>query len=123
MNLIKPFRAIRPPKNLAHLLATRSYLSYKPSKLKDKLNNNPYSFLHIINPDYNVSPSKRPAEYNRFKQVKAKFKDFCQQGFLTKDSKALYYIYKQTTAKRSFVGFVAGVSGVFSSTQSPLWSP
>ena len=50
---IQPFRAIRPTRDKASLVATRSYLSYNEETIKEKLNHNPYTFLHVINPDYN----------------------------------------------------------------------
>ena len=48
---IRPFRALRPPRDKAHLVATRSYVTYEEEKLKDKLLNNPFSFLQVIHPD------------------------------------------------------------------------
>ena len=49
---IKPFKAIRPTRDKASLVASRSYLSYSEETLKEKLEHNPFTFLHIINPDY-----------------------------------------------------------------------
>ena len=53
MAIIKPFRAIRPVRDKVHLVATRPYYSYKPNVLKAKLEDNPYTLLHIINPEFN----------------------------------------------------------------------
>ena len=50
---IRPFKAIRPVRDKASLVASRSYLTYSEETIKEKLDNNPYTFLHIINPDYN----------------------------------------------------------------------
>jgi len=50
MATIKPFKAIRPTRDKVHLVASRSYLSYSKKTLEEKLENNPYTFLHIINP-------------------------------------------------------------------------
>ena len=49
---IAPFKAIRPTRDKASLVASRSYLTYSSKNLKEKLDNNPYTFLHIINPDF-----------------------------------------------------------------------
>ena len=40
MTKIAPFKAIRPSRDKAHLLATRSYVSYSETTLKEKLDNN-----------------------------------------------------------------------------------
>ena len=50
-NLMMPLAAVTPPRHMAHLVASRSYLSYSKSELQDKLRHNPYSYIQIINPD------------------------------------------------------------------------
>ena len=66
---IQPFRAIRPTRDKASLVATRSYLSYNEETIKEKLNHNPYTFLHVINPDYNKNlRSEGKAKYKLIKQ-------------------------------------------------------
>ena len=62
MATIRPFKAIRPPRDKAHLLASRSYVSYSDKTLKEKLENNPYTFLHIINPEYKKKNKKSGIE-------------------------------------------------------------
>ena len=47
---IKPFKALRPVRDKVHLVATRPFYSYKKNVLKAKLEDNPYTFLRIINP-------------------------------------------------------------------------
>ena len=54
MAKIVPFRATRPSRDKVSLVASRSYLSYSKEILVEKLENNPYTFLHIINPDYSA---------------------------------------------------------------------
>ena len=58
MAIIRPFKAVRPTRDKASLVASRSYVTYSKSSLKDKLDTNPYTFLHIINPDYLDNQSK-----------------------------------------------------------------
>ena len=45
MAKIRPFRATRPTRDKANLVASRSYLSYSDASLKEKLDNNPYLLL------------------------------------------------------------------------------
>ena len=73
---IRPFNAIRPPRDKVGLLATRSYLSYSNETLKEKLENNPFTFLHIINPDYK---NKTKNKKNKFKLIKKRFDEFIQR--------------------------------------------
>ncbi|HET7361761.1 MAG TPA: DUF1015 family protein, partial [Salinimicrobium sp.] len=46
MAKIYPFRAVRPAREKAGLVASRPYAEYPEEELKFNLDNNPYSFLH-----------------------------------------------------------------------------
>lgn len=110
MAQIRAFKAIRPVRNKVHLVATRPYYSYKKNVLKAKLEDNPYTFLHIINPEFGSTVKTKPNSTERFLQVKQKFELFKQTGILQTDAQAHIYIYRQT--KEDFVvsGFFVGVS-------------
>ena len=82
---VLPFKAIRPTRDKAHLVATRSYLTYSKETLKEKLEQNPYTFLHIINPEYKKKDRKKGIE--KFKLVKQKLKEFEKTGVLKKEEK------------------------------------
>ena len=93
MAIVRPFKAIRPTRDKANLVATRSYLSYSDETLKEKLEHNPFTFLHIINPDYKDKIKQKGI--NKFNAVKAKFNDFKEAGlFITEDAET-FYIYQQ----------------------------
>ena len=62
MAKVRPFKTIRPTRDKAHLFATRSYLTYSEETLKEKIENNPYTFLQIINPEYKKEAKKRNRE-------------------------------------------------------------
>ena len=107
---IRAFEAIRPVRSKVHLVATRPYYSYKKNVLKAKLEDNPYTFLHIINPEFGAQIKTKPNSRARFFQVKQKFEQFKAAGILITDEHAHLYIYRQS--KDGFVvsGFFAGVS-------------
>ena len=52
MATVLPFKGLRPTNDKVHLVASRSVDGYNPSELKDKLAGNPFTFLHVINPDF-----------------------------------------------------------------------
>ena len=74
MAIIRPFRAIRPTRDKVSLVASRSYLSYSDETLKEKLEHNPFTFLHIINPDYKRTIKSKGTK--RFKLVKENYQEF-----------------------------------------------
>ncbi|MAW20782.1 MAG: hypothetical protein CMD16_00115 [Flavobacteriales bacterium] len=108
MAKIRPFKAIRPTRDKVHLVASRSYLTYSDETLKEKLENNPFTFLHIINPEYNKESKKKGVE--KFKLVKHKFIEFLDQGILFQDKKAAFYLYQQKKGEHKFQGIIAATS-------------
>ena len=108
-NLI-PFKAVRPQRDKVHLLCSRPFYTYKKSHLKAKLESNPYSFLHVINPEFNALNKTVPNSTERFELVKNKYEEFKKNKFLFKDEEAQFYIYRQTTEFGIFQGIIAGAS-------------
>jgi uncharacterized protein (DUF1015 family) len=107
---IKEFRAIRPTRDKVHLVATRPYYTYKKNVLKAKLQDNPFTFLHIINPEFGAklkSPANSP---ERFELVKSAYSRFMDEGILFKDPQAHIYVYRQTKDNHEYLGVVAGAS-------------
>lgn len=105
---IKPFRAWRPAKDKVHLVASRSYVTYTPAQLRRKLEENPFTFLHIIHPDGTARMVRTELEA-RFLKVKERFHDFCADGILSRDETPAFYVYEQITPTHSSIGVVAGV--------------
>lgn len=107
---IIPFKAIRPVRDKAHLVATRPYYSYTKQILTAKLIHNPYSFIHIINPEFRKSDKTEPNTVARFEKVKGKFNEFRKKGIFLKDKHPSFYLYRQTAGDHQFVGLIAGAS-------------
>ena len=112
MAQIQPFKAIRPTRDKAHLVASRPMASYKPSILAAKLEENPYTYIHIIHPEYFEDETNKtePNSQERFLKVKNKFEDFFSNGVLQQDDEAHIYIYQQTKDNHVFRGIIAGAS-------------
>jgi len=108
MARIRPFKAIRPTRDKVHLLASRSYLTYSNETLKEKIENNPFTFLHIINPEYHQQTKHKGIE--KFNLVKNKFVEFIEQGILFQDKKPAFYLYQQQKGKHTFQGIIAATA-------------
>jgi len=108
MAIVRPFKAIRPTRDKANLVATRSYLSYSDETLKEKLEHNPFTFLHIINPNYKDKIKQKGK--NKFNAVKAKFNDFKEAGFLITEDTDTFYIYQQTNENQTFEGIIGATA-------------
>lgn len=110
MATILPFKAIRPSNDKVHLVASRSMDGYLHDELKAKLSENPYSFLHIINPDFDDGQHTKPGSKERLSKVKKKFKSFVRKKILKQDEKPAYYIYRQVKNNRDYLGIIACTS-------------
>ncbi|MFM7301187.1 MAG: DUF1015 domain-containing protein [Crocinitomicaceae bacterium] len=110
MAKIVGFRAIRPTRDKVHLVATRPYYTYKSNVLKAKLEDNPYTFLHIINPEFGKANKTKPNSNDRFLHVKEQFNRFLDEGILKQDKEDILYVYRQTKGDFSCIGVIAGSS-------------
>jgi uncharacterized protein (DUF1015 family) len=95
MATVLPFKAIRPANDKVHLVASRSVDGYQTAELKDKLSGNPFTFLHVINPDFEDGIKTRPGSKERLSKVKKRFKSFVSEKVFKRDEKPAYYIYRQ----------------------------
>lgn len=108
MAIIKPFKAIRPTKDKAVLVASRSYEEYSKKELEATLSYNPFSFLHIINPGFKFDKKVKGQE--RFKLVYNRYLEFLEGNILMKDVKDSFYLYKVKKGNTSCCGLFCGTS-------------
>lgn len=107
---VKPFRAFRPIRDKVHLVASRSYISYTKRDLIRKLDENPFTFLHILNPEYKTEKQTFSNSIKRFEKVSAKFQDFVNEQILMQDEKESFYIYRQIKEGHPYTGIIACAS-------------
>ncbi len=110
MAKIIPFKAVRPVRNKAHLVSTRPYFSYKKNVLKAKLESNPFSFLHVINPEFKKEDKTKPNSVERFNAVADEYLAFKDKNYFIQDDKPCLYIYRQTSKNGVYTGIIAGAS-------------
>ncbi|MCB0764177.1 MAG: DUF1015 domain-containing protein, partial [Flavobacteriales bacterium] len=105
---LRPFRAWRPAADKAHLVGSRSYVSYTAEQLAEKLASNPYTFLHVVHPDEDLGPAIPRTE--RFHRTRMAFKTFCEAGVLKRDDRPCIYVYEQSSRGNLSRGIITGVS-------------
>ncbi|MGY6562285.1 MAG: DUF1015 domain-containing protein [Luteibaculaceae bacterium] len=110
MIVVKPFRAVRPVRDKVHLIPSRNFISYNKKDLAEKLNGNPYTFIHVINPEFGSAVKTKPNSKARFLKVKEKFAWFRNQNYFVKDASPLFYLYQQTVNNRTFTGIIGAIS-------------
>ena len=111
MAKIIPFKAVRPTRDKVGLIASRSYESYSAKEKNARLRDNPFSFLHILNPGYKYQ--KRITGERRYTLVKNRYKEFKEEGSFIQDKNPNFYFYKIINKDgHEFNGIIAGASAL-----------
>lgn len=106
MAKIKPFKGIRPPKDLIKEVASRPYDVLNSEEAREEAKGNEKSLYHIIKPeiDFPVGTDEHdPAVYEKAAENFQKFQD---KGWLVQDQKEQYYVYAQTMNGHTQYGLV-----------------
>ena len=107
--LIAPLRAVTPPRHMAHLVASRSYLSYSKEELRDKLSHNPYSYVQVIHPDVSRDVESPRGTAAFFKEVRKAYNGFKSSGWLSASENPEWYIYRQQSERGRWTGVVCNL--------------
>jgi uncharacterized protein (DUF1015 family) len=104
---LRTFRRVHPPRDKAHIVATRSYLSYEPWELEDKLNRNPFSYLHVINPERARTEQIPSGTPDFFEAVREAYVEFRKRNWLVDSEGMGLAVYRQSTEEAIFTGIIA----------------
>ena len=105
---IKPFKGIRPPRELADQVASRPYDVLNSAEAKAEAGEK--SLLHIIKPEIDFDPIADEHEQKTYDKAVENFKKWQDNGWLVQDDKEMYYIYAQTMDGRTQYGLVAAAN-------------
>ena len=109
MAKVIPFKAVRPTRDKVSLVASRSYQTYTQAEREARLDYNPFSFLHIVNPGYKYAREITGEE--RYNLVKNRYSEFKEDKVFVQDNIPAFYIYKIVDREQQvFHGIVAAAS-------------
>ncbi len=111
MAILKPFKGLRPPVDIARDLASRPYDVLNSEEAREEAKDNPYSLLHIIKPEIDCPPGINEYDPVVYETAKGNFEKFRSKGWLVEDNDENLYIYAQTMNGRTQYGLV-GCAGV-----------
>ena len=101
---IKPFAAVRPPKELVEEVAARPYDVLNSQEAKTEAGEK--SLLHITKPEIDFDPIIDEHSQQAYDKAVENFKKWQSAGWLRQDGKPCYYIYAQTMDGRTQYGLV-----------------
>lgn len=108
MATIRPFKGIRPPKELVEKVESRPYDVLSSEEARAEAGDNEMSLYHIIKPEIDFSPETSEYDPKVYEQAARNFKKFQDKGWLLQDEKPAYYIYAQTMNGQTQYGLVVG---------------
>ena len=109
MAKIIPFKAVRPTRDKVSLVASRSYQTYTQAEREARLDYNPFSFLHIVNPGYRYEREIMGTEH--YTLVKNRYLEFKEEDVFIQDKTPSYYVYKIVNREgHIFNGVIAATS-------------
>lgn len=110
MATIKPFRGIRPPRQLAKQVSSRPYDVLNSEEARKEAEGNPMSLYHIIKPEIDFEPGTDEHDPRVYDKAKENFELFKQKGWLQQDADEKYYVYAQTMNGKTQYGLVVAAA-------------
>ena len=106
MAKIKPFKGIRPPRELVEEVASRPYDVLNSDEARAEAAGNEKSLYHIIKPEINFAPGTDEHDPKVYDKAVEQFNLFQEKGWLVQDPSEKYYVYAQTMNGRTQYGLV-----------------
>jgi len=106
MAVIKPFKALKPKKELAEQVASRPYDVLNSQEAKKEAAGNSYSFLRVTKSEIDLPEGIDTHSEQVYDKAKANLEMFIQNGTLFQEEKPCYYIYQLIMNGKSQTGLV-----------------
>ena len=96
MAIVKPFKGIRPPKELVEQVESRPYDVLDSEEARAEAGDNEKSLYHIIKPEIDFPAGTSEYDPRVYEKAAENFQKFQDKGWLVQDKEEHYYIYAQT---------------------------
>lgn len=106
MPKVKPFRGLRPPKDLVEQVESRPYDVLDSEEARAEAGNNEKSLYHIIKPEINFPEGTSEYDPRVYDSAAEQFERFQKNGWLLQDEQENYYLYAQTMNGKTQYGIV-----------------
>lgn len=110
MAILKPFKGIRPKKELVKRIACRPYDVLDEKEARVEANGDALSFYHVIKPEIDFPDGTNVYAPEIYLKGKENFERMIAEGAFAKENKDCYYIYSQTMDGRTQYGIMGCAS-------------
>lgn len=106
MAIVKPFKGIRPPRELVEQVESRPYDVLDSEEARAEAGDNEKSLYHIIKPEIDFPVGTSEYDPQVYAKAAENFQKFQDKGWLVQDEQEHYYIYAQTMQGKTQYGLV-----------------
>lgn len=110
MSVFKPFKAVRPTPPYAHLVAALPYDVMTSDEAREKVKDNPYSFLHVDKAEIDLPLGTDIYDKKVYETAASNLASLENDEICRQDDKPCFYIYTQIWNGRSQTGLVGCAS-------------
>ncbi|HCC70688.1 MAG TPA: DUF1015 domain-containing protein [Bacteroidales bacterium] len=110
MAIVKPFKALRPPKDIAEKVACLPYDVMNTNEARRMAEGNKYSLLHITRAEIDLPEDIDVHSEEVYSKSHDNFLKWQENKWLVQDEESKFYIYAQTMGERTQYGLLACAS-------------
>ena len=110
MATVRPFKAIRPTRELAARVAALPYDVMSSEEARIMVKDNPYSFLHIDKAEIDLCEDIDLYDVSVYKKANSNLQEMISSGVFFKEEKSNIYVYRLIMKGRAQTGIVACTS-------------
>ena len=110
MAKVRPFKGVRPPREMVTEVTSRPYDVLNSAEARAEAEGNPRSLYHMIKPEIDFPEGTDEHDPRVYDKAVENFNMFQDKGWLVQDEKPHYYIYAQTMDGRTQYGIVVAAN-------------
>jgi uncharacterized protein (DUF1015 family) len=110
MAVIRPFKAVRPARELADKVAALPYDVMNSDEAREMVKDNPYSFLHVDKAEIDLDKSVDLYDKKVYEKARENLYKMIADGIFIEDDRPRLYIYRQIMNGRVQTGLVGCTS-------------
>ncbi len=110
MAVVRPFKGIRPQKELVDKVAALPYDVMNTEEAREMVKGNPYSFLHVDKAQIDLDPSINQYDKGVYEKARENLYSMIDEKVYIKDNESCMYIYRQIMDGRIQTGIVGCTS-------------
>lgn len=110
MAIVRPFKAIRPTRELAARVAALPYDVMSSGEAREMVKDNPYSFLHVDKAEVDLDENIDLYDLSVYKKASSNLQAMIESGVFFQEQKPNIYVYRLIMKGRTQTGIVACAS-------------